>query len=410
MPTTVVGSLPQPDWLVDKDLMLENQPPRVRLRTIWRPPVPYLEQAQDDATELAVRRQEAVGLDIVSDGEVRRESYFNRFANALAGIDIDNPAVVEGRHGTPQTVPRVVGEIRRSRPVQVRDVQHLRALTGRPIKVTMPGPFTMMRLAKDEHYGDRRALLLAYARAVNEEAHDLKKAGADIVQLDEPFVESFVEEAEALAIEGIDRALEGVPGTTVVHVCFGYGHYVKIDKPSTYRFLAPLDACAATQISIEAAQPRLDPAMLDLLPNKQVMYGVLDLKDHTVETADVVAARIRQALEHIGPERLVVAPDCGMKYLPREIAYAKLRSMVAGRDVVRSSVASRSQRSASGATSRKRPPFRISRTHQRTAIDMPIARANFDGYSGSWTRPLENSRTARLSKAFSQPRQAIRPK
>jgi 5-methyltetrahydropteroyltriglutamate--homocysteine methyltransferase len=339
LPTTVVGSLPQPDWLVDKELMLKSQPPRVRLRTIWRPAEPYLEQAQDDATELTVRRQEAIGLDIVSDGEIRRESYFNRFATALDGIDIDNPAVVEGRHGTRQIVPRVVGEISRARPVQVRDVEHLRALTAKPIKITMPGPFTMMRLAKDEHYGDRRALLLAYARAVNEEARDLKKAGADVIQLDEPFVESFVDEAEAFAVEGVNRSLEGIGDTTVVHVCFGYGHYVKINKPRAYRFLAPLDACAATQISIEAAQPRLDPAMLDLLPNKQVMYGVLDLKDRAVETAEAVAARLREALRHVEPPRLVVAPDCGMKYLPPEIAYAKLRAMVAGRDIVRAEIA-----------------------------------------------------------------------
>jgi 5-methyltetrahydropteroyltriglutamate--homocysteine methyltransferase len=338
MPTTVVGSLPQPDWLVDKELMLQRQPPRVRLKAIWRVPEPFLEQAQDDATILAVRAQEAAGLDIVSDGEIRRESYFNRFANALDGIDLDNPAEIEGRHGTRQIVPRVVGEIRRARPVQVRDVEQLRAASDRPIKITMPGPFTMMRLAKDEHYGDRRALLMAYAQAVNEEAHDLKRAGADVIQLDEPFVESFVEEAEAYAVDGINRSLAGVARTTVVHVCFGYGHYVKIDKPNAYHFLAPLNDCAATQVSIEAAQPRLDPAMLDLLPAKQVMYGVLDLKDHTVETPETVAARIRQALEHIAPERLVIAPDCGMKYLPREIAYGKLRAMVAGRDIVRAEI------------------------------------------------------------------------
>jgi 5-methyltetrahydropteroyltriglutamate--homocysteine methyltransferase len=338
MPTTVVGSLPQPDWLVDKELMLQRQPPRVRLKAIWRVPEPFLEQAQDDATILAVRAQEAAGLDIVSDGEIRRESYFNRFANALDGIDLDNPAEIEGRHGTRQIVPRVVGEIRRARPVQVRDVEQLRAASDRPIKITMPGPFTMMRLAKDEHYGDRRALLMAYAQAVNKEAHDLKRAGADVIQLDEPFVESFVEEAEAYAVDGINRSLAGVARTTVVHVCFGYGHYVKIDKPNAYHFLAPLNDCAATQVSIEAAQPRLDPAMLDLLPAKQVMYGVLDLKDHTVETPETVAARIRQALEHIAPERLVIAPDCGMKYLPREIAYGKLRAMVAGRDIVRAEI------------------------------------------------------------------------
>jgi 5-methyltetrahydropteroyltriglutamate--homocysteine methyltransferase len=335
MPTTLVGSLPQPDWLVRKDVMLSSAPPRVRLKKIWRVEEPHLEEAQDDATAQAVRMQEAAGLDIITDGEVRRESYFNRFANALGGIDIDNPAEVEGRHGTRQIVPRVIGEIHRPHPVQVRDVEVLRTLTHKPIKITVPGPFTMMRLAKDEFYGDKRALLMAYARVVNEEAHDYKKAGADIIQLDEPFMESFVEEANEFAVDGINRSLAGISGTTVVHLCFGYGHYVKVDKPNTYSFLAPLNACAAHQISIEAAQPDLDLKTLDVLPAKVVMYGVLDLKDHNVETPETVAGRIRSALRHVTPERLVIAPDCGMKYLPRAVAFAKLEAMVAGRNIVR---------------------------------------------------------------------------
>jgi 5-methyltetrahydropteroyltriglutamate--homocysteine methyltransferase len=335
MPTTLVGSLPQPDWLVRKDVMLASAPPRVRLHKIWRVEAPYLEEAQDDATAEAVRMQEAAGVDIITDGEIRRESYFNRFANALGGIDIDNPAEVEGRHGTRQIVPRVVGEICRTHPVQVRDVEVLRALTNKPIKITLPGPFTMMRLAKDEFYGDKRALLMAYAKVVNEEVHDYKKAGADIVQLDEPFMESFVAEASEFAVDGINRSLEGITGTTVVHLCFGYAHYVKVDKPNTYSFLAPLNTCAAHQISLEAAQPNLDPRTLDILPNKGVMYGVLDLKDHRVETPQIVAQRIRGALGHVTPERLVIAPDCGMKYLPRAVAFAKLEAMVAGRNIIR---------------------------------------------------------------------------
>jgi 5-methyltetrahydropteroyltriglutamate--homocysteine methyltransferase len=321
MPTTVVGSLPQPDWLVRKDVMLTNAPPRVRLKTIWRVEEPYLEEAQDDATAQAVRMQEAAGIDIITDGEIRRESYFNRFANALGGIDIDNPAVV--------------GEIRRTHPVQVRDVEVLRGLTSKPIKITVPGPFTMMRLAKDEFYGDKRALLMAYAKVVNEEVHDYKRAGADIVQLDEPFMESFVGEANEFAVDGINRSLEGITETSVVHLCFGYGHYVKVDKPNTYSFLTPLNACAAHQISIEAAQPNLDPRTLDMLPDKVVMYGVLDLKDHRVETPEIVTQRIRGALRHVTPQRLVIAPDCGMKYLPRSVAFAKLEAMVAGRDIAR---------------------------------------------------------------------------
>jgi 5-methyltetrahydropteroyltriglutamate--homocysteine methyltransferase len=335
MPTTLVGSLPQPDWLVKRDVMLSSAPPRVRLKQIWRVEEPWLEQAQDDATAVAVRMQEIIGLDIITDGEIRRESYFNRFANALGGIDIDHPAEVEGRHGTRQIVPRVVGEIRRTQPVQVRDVEVLRALTQKPIKITVPGPFTMMRLAQDEHYGDKRALLMAYAKVVNEELHDLKKAGADIVQLDEPFVESFVSEANEFAIDGIDRAFEGIAGTKVVHLCFGYGHYVKADKPNTYSFLAPLNKCCAHQISIEAAQPNLDPKTIAVLPDKVVIFGVLDLKDHTVETPELVAARIRGALQHVPPERLMIAPDCGMKYLPRDVASGKLRAMVEGAKILR---------------------------------------------------------------------------
>lgn len=335
LPTTIVGSLPQPGWLVRRDVMLASAPPRVRLKKIWRVEEPYLEEAQDDATAEAVRMQEAAGIDILTDGEMRRESYFNHFANALGGIDIDNPAEVEGRNKTRQIVPRVIGEIRRTHPVQVRDVEVLRRLTNKPIKITVPGPFTMMRLAKDEYYGDKRALLMAYAKVVNEEVRDLKAAGADVIQIDEPFVESFVDEANELAVNGLNRSLEGIPGTTVVHLCFGYGHYVKVDKPNTYSFLAPLNACCAHQISIEAAQPNLDPRTLEALPNKVVIYGVLDLKDHTVETPEIVAARIRGALRHIAPERLLLAPDCGMKYLPRDIAFGKLKAMVAGRDIVR---------------------------------------------------------------------------
>ena len=339
IPTTVVGSLPQPDWLVKKDVMLDHAPPRVRLKKIWRVEESYLEQAQDDATAQTVLMQEAIGIDIISDGEIRRESYFNRFANALAGIDIDNPAVVEGRHGTRQIVPRVVGEISRKAPVQVRDVQVLRALTKKPIKITIPGPFTMMRLAQDEFYGDKKKLLLAYAKVVNEEVRELKQAGADVIQLDEPFMESFVDEANQFAIEGINRSFDGIEGTKVVHLCFGYGHYVKADKPNTYTFLDPLTQCLAQQISIEAAQPNLDPQTVTRLPNKTVIYGVLDLKDHTVETPQIIANRIRGVLKHVPAERLIVAPDCGMKYLPREVAYGKLRAMVAGRDIVRAELA-----------------------------------------------------------------------
>jgi 5-methyltetrahydropteroyltriglutamate--homocysteine methyltransferase len=334
LPTTVVGSYPQPDWLIDREMLTTHGPPRVRMRQIWRVPEPFLEQAQDDATRLAIRDMEEAGLDIVSDGEIRRESYFNRFATALSGIDVDEPGTVLGRTGKPIQVPRVTGPIRRLHTVEVRDVEFLRRHTDLPIKITMPGPFTMTRLAKNEFYGDDRALALAYADAVNLEARDLKAAGADYIQLDEPYLQAHPEKARAYGVEAIDRALHGVAGPTIIHMCFGYAYVVQ-DKPSGYSFLPELDKCCAAQVSIEAAQPHLDLAILEALPTKSMMVGVIDLGDSAVETADAVAGRIRSALAHVPAERLVVAPDCGMKYLTRDVASAKLRAMVDGATIVR---------------------------------------------------------------------------
>lgn len=334
LPTTVVGSYPQPDWLIDRDMLMTHGPPRVRMREIWRVAEPFLEAAQDDATRLAIADMERAGLDIVSDGEIRRESYFNRFATALSGIDIDRPGLVKSRNGKETQVPRVIGKIKRLRPVEKRDAEFLRRNTSRAIKITLPGPFTMTQLAKDEFYGDDRALAMAYAEAVNEEARDLKAAGADFVQLDEPYLQAHPDKARAYGVEAIDRALAGIPGPTIVHMCFGYAYVMK-DKPSGYSFLPELDRCCAAQLSIEAAQPRLDLSVLAALPNKTMMVGVLDLGDQTVETPAAIAARLGEALRHVPPERLVVAPDCGMKYLPRDVAFAKLAAMVEGTRQVR---------------------------------------------------------------------------
>ena len=334
LPTCLVGSYPQPDWLIDRAMLTSHGPPRVRMREIWRVPEPFLEAAQDDATRLAVLDMEAAGLDIVSDGEIRRESYFNRFATALSGVDIDTPGVVPGRTGKPTLVPRVVGPVKRRRPVEVRDVAFLRRVTRRPIKITLPGPFTMTKMAKNEFYADERALAMAYAEVVNEELRDLKAAGADYVQLDDPHLQAHPEAARDYGVEALDRALHGIPGPTIVHMCFGYAYVVK-EKPSGYSFLPELAQCCAAQISIEAAQPRLDLAVLEQLPAKTMMVGVVDLGDDRIETAATVAARIRAALEHLPPERLVVAPDCGMKYLTREVAFGKLVAMVEGAKMVR---------------------------------------------------------------------------
>jgi len=332
--TTVVGSYPQPDWLIDRKRLGERLPPRVRARELWRVGEPYLEEAQDDATRLAVQDMERAGVDVITDGEMRRESYSNRFATALDGVDLDNAGVALDRTGHENPVPRVVGPIRRARPVEVRDVEFLRSLSDRRIKITVPGPFTMTQQAQNDHYGDDRSLALAYAEAVNEELRDLKAAGADVVQIDEPYLQARPEAAREYALEAIDRALDGIQGETVLHTCFGYAAIVH-DRPSGYPFLAELADCAATQISLEAAQPDLDPEVLRALPDKTIVLGVLDLGSEDIETPDLVAERIRRALDVLPPERLVVAPDCGMKYLPRERAFRKLEAMVAGAARVR---------------------------------------------------------------------------
>jgi 5-methyltetrahydropteroyltriglutamate--homocysteine methyltransferase len=332
--TTVVGSYPQPDWLIDRERLGDRLPPRVRARELWRVAEPWLEQAQDDATRLAVDDMLRAGVDVITDGEMRRESYSNRFATALDGVDLDRPGVALDRTGHENPVPRVVGPIRRRGPVAVRDVAFLRALTDGRIKITVPGPFTMTQQAQDDHYGDERELALAYADAVNEELRDLKVAGADVVQIDEPYLQARPEAARRYAVEAIDRALEGIDGDTVLHTCFGYAAIVH-DRPSGYPFLRELAECAAAQISLEAAQPGLDPGVLRELGDKTVVLGVLDLGSAEAETPEVVARRIGDALEVVAPDRLVVAPDCGMKYLPRELAYRKLEAMVAGAALVR---------------------------------------------------------------------------
>ena len=332
--TTVVGSYPQPDWLIDRGRLGARLPPRVRARELWRVAEPALEEAQDDATRLAVQDMERAGVDVITDGEMRRESYSNRFATALGGVDLDEPGVALDRTGHPNPVPRVVGPIRRLHPVEVRDVEFLRSLTDRPIKITVPGPFTMAQQAQNDHYADERSLAFAYADAVNGELRDLKAAGAHVVQIDEPYLQARPEQARAYAVEAIDRALRGIEGDTVLHTCFGYAHIVH-DRPGGYPFLGELNDCAATHVSLEAAQPGLDPAVLRALPDKVIVLGVLDLGTEAVETPEIVAGRIRKFLTVVEPERVVVAPDCGMKYLPRERAFRKLQAMVAGARLVR---------------------------------------------------------------------------
>jgi 5-methyltetrahydropteroyltriglutamate--homocysteine methyltransferase len=333
--TAVVGSYPQPDWLVDRVLLRSLMAPRVRVPEIWRVPAEHLEQAQDDATILAVRDQERAGIDIITDGEIRRESYSNRFANALGGIDAERHGEIIGRTGAKIPVPLVTGPIKRLRAVAVRDVEFLRANTDRKIKITVPGPFTMAQQAQSAHYTSTESLALAYAEAVNAEVRDLFAAGADVVQLDEPWLEARVDDARKFGVKVINRALAGAAGTTALHLCFGYAALVK-DKPErAYRFLSELEGAAAEQISIEAAQPHLDLSVLaKALTSKTILVGVLDLGAPSVETAEQVAERLRAALEVIPPERLIAAPDCGMKYLPRATAFGKLQALAAGTAII----------------------------------------------------------------------------
>jgi 5-methyltetrahydropteroyltriglutamate--homocysteine methyltransferase len=338
LPTTVVGSYPQPDWLVNRE-MLSKLVPRVRMTQLWRVAEPYLEQAQDDATIVAIRDMERAGIDIITDGEMRRESYSNRFSTALEGIDVHSPGEVQGRSG-PTKVPRVVGKIRRSGPVETRDMEFLRNNTDRPAKITLPGPFTMSQQAQDAFYKDDEAMTMDFAVAVNEELRDLEKAGADVIQLDEPWLRNSPEKAKRYAVKAINRALEGIKVPTVVHLCFGYAAVVPgKSKPSGYAFLPELAGTIADQISIESAQPNIDFGVLKELSGKKIMLGVIDLSNPGVETPDVVAARIRRGLEYVKPENLIPAPDCGMKYLPRDVAFGKLQALSQGAAIVRHELA-----------------------------------------------------------------------
>ena len=327
-PTSLVGSYPQPDWLIDRGRLAGRFPPRVRARELWRVDPAYLEEAQRDATLLAIQAQEEAGLDILTDGEIVRESYSNRFATALDGVDVDNPGTALDRSGHPNPVPRVTGPVRRRHPVEVEDLKFLRANTGRTVKITVPGPFTMAQQAQDDHYGSTESLALGYAEAVGEEVRDLFAAGADIVQLDEPYLQARPEPAHRYGVKAINRALEGATGTTAVHLCFGYAAIIH-DRPAGYSFLPELAACCCDQISIETAQSGLDCSVLAALDGKTIILGVLDLNDLTVESPETVMARVRRALPYVPPGRLVLAPDCGMKYLPRDVAFGKLTALTA---------------------------------------------------------------------------------
>ena len=334
LPTSLVGSYPQPDWLIDREALGSHVPARVRARELWRVDPAWLEEAQDDATRLAISDQERAGLDIVTDGEMRRESYSNRFATALAGVDIDNPGTALDRSGHPNPVPRVVGPVERMHPVQVRDVQFLRSNTSRTIKVTVPGPFTMSQQAQNDYYPDLESAAMAYAAAVNAEIKDLHAAGADIVQIDEPYMQARPDAARDYGLAALQAALDGVTGTTAVHICFGYAAIIH-ERPEGYSFLPELAGCSTDQISIETAQSGLDLGVLADLAGKTIILGVIDLSDHEVESVETVAARVRRAFPYTSPDQVTIATDCGMKYLPRASAEGKMRAMAGAAAVLR---------------------------------------------------------------------------
>ena len=338
-PTTLVGSYPQPEWLIDRARLAGRLPPRVRAKELWRIPEAHLLDAQDDATLLAIRAQEDAGLDIVTDGEIRRESYSNRFATALDGIDLDNPGSAIDRSGHPNPVPRISGAIRRRHAVEVEDMKFLRRHTKKLTKITVPGPFTMTQQAQNDFYETEEEAAMDYAAAVNEEIRDLFAAGADYVQIDEPYMQARPVKARQYGLKALNRALEGITGTTIVHICFGYAAIIH-ERPSGYSFLPELADCTCRQISIETAQSSLDCSVLTKLRGKQILLGTIDLSDMNVETPETVAARIRRALPFVTPQDILVATDCGMKYLPREVANGKMRSMVEGAAIVRNELAS----------------------------------------------------------------------
>jgi len=336
-PTSLVGSYPQPEWLIDRAKLAGRFPPRVRAKELWRVAPEFLDQAQDDATLIAIRDQERAGLDIITDGEMRRESYSNRFATALDGVDMENHGTALDRSGHPNPVPRVVGRIQRRHAVETRDVAFLRANTDRKIKITVPGPFTMAQQAQNDFYKDEAEMAHDYAVAVNAEIKDLFAAGADYVQVDEPYMQARPEKARAYGLVALDRALEGVEGQTAVHICFGYAAIIHV-RPTGYSFLPELCKCRVRQISIETAQSNLDTSVLKNFSDQTIILGVIDLASHKVETPEIVAERIRRALPHIDPARIILAPDCGMKYLPRDVAFGKMRAMVEGAAIVRREV------------------------------------------------------------------------
>lgn len=300
-------------------------------------------EAQDDATIVAIREQERAGLDIVSDGEQRREHYIRHVIRGFEGFDFANLAEKQTRGGRYTVeVPRITGPVRRTAPLLAHDAEVLQTYATRRTKITLPGPLTIMDTSYDDYYGDRKALAFDLAAALNAEARDLATAGVDLIQIDEPTFNIYLDDVAEFGIAALDRIAAGVTAEMGVHICYGYGspNVLNWKRSNTdwgqYRHTLPLLAQSKIEnLALEFAAPNLDPSILELVGDKKVSMGVIDVSYDVLETADDVANRLRRALEFISPDRLLASTDCGMVPIERARAYEKLRVLVEGTQIIR---------------------------------------------------------------------------
>ena len=326
--TTVIGSMPKPKWLVPED--------NIRL---WRLTGDVLRHAQEDATRLAIHDQEAAGIEVISDGEQRRMYYMSRFISSLSGIDPRHSNLANVAEDTADDAkPKVMGPIERAQPISVSDLEFLRVNTDRRIKMTLPGPLTVVKVVEDDYYHDPRALGLAVARALREEMLDLQRAGCDVIQLDEAYAIFYPQEFCEWGREALDTALKDIHVTTCVHFCFGYRQSSEhpTERTSTLvdqlrSILPDIGRCRARQFAFECTCSKIDPEILNVLPqDKQIVFGAVDNACTVVEDPVDIADRLIRAREALGPGRLWTAPDCGLVWLPPDIARAKLKALVLG--------------------------------------------------------------------------------
>jgi 5-methyltetrahydropteroyltriglutamate--homocysteine methyltransferase len=346
LPTTIAGSLPKPAWLATPEVLWAP----------WRLAGEQLAEGKRDAVLLALRDQEAAGIDIVGDGEQSRQHFVHGFLAGIEGVDMTRRRRIPIRAGRYEAdCPTVTGPIRRPAPVHAEEARFARAHTAHRLKFTLPGPMTIVDTVADEHDGDRVRLAMAFARVLNEEARELAALGVDVVQIDEPAFNVYMDEVRDWGIAALERAVDGVACTTAVHVCYGYGIEANIawkrslgDEWRQYELTFPhLARSRIDQVSLECANSRVPMSLLSLLDGKDVLAGCIDVASTHVETPEEVAGVIREALRHVAPERLQPCTNCGMAPLPREVARAKLRALAAGAALVREELGVRASATAS---------------------------------------------------------------